>query len=309
MGRRTEASRSRRWPRSPSPRRRHRPPASRSTRTGSRPTPETLGRWPRPATTSARPPTAARSRSTRRPDRRGRSAATGLARRWSGRRAKRRAVRGRASPDGRRRAVRRLDPLRRGRRRRQGAVRGAVRPARRRADRQEGLARARPTTAATSGRSRSPRTRRRRRTTRVPPSSTTRCSMPASGSPARPAGARSSTSSTTTAGPETPSTTTATRSGRGGRTGHGARGHRASCGSCASPTRTATSTRSRPATACGARTCATTTATASRQLGDGVDPNRNYGTNWGLDKEGASDNPASETYRGPGPDSEPRPRR
>jgi murein tripeptide amidase MpaA len=39
-------------------------------------------------------------------------------------------------------------------------------------------------------------------------------------------------------------------------------------------------------------------------LGDGVDPNRNYATNWGLDEEGASDNPASETYRGPGPDSE-----
>ena len=40
-------------------------------------------------------------------------------------------------------------------------------------------------------------------------------------------------------------------------------------------------------------------------LGDGVDPNRNFATNWGLDEEGASDNPASETYRGPGPDSEP----
>jgi hypothetical protein len=40
------------------------------------------------------------------------------------------------------------------------------------------------------------------------------------------------------------------------------------------------------------------------KLGDGVDPNRNFATNWGLDEEGASDNPASETYRGPGPDSE-----
>ena len=39
--------------------------------------------------------------------------------------------------------------------------------------------------------------------------------------------------------------------------------------------------------------------------GDGVDPNRNFATNWGLDEEGASDNPASETYRGTAPDSEP----
>ena len=38
---------------------------------------------------------------------------------------------------------------------------------------------------------------------------------------------------------------------------------------------------------------------------DGVDPNRNYATNWGLDEEGASDDPSSETYRGEGPDSEP----
>jgi hypothetical protein len=41
------------------------------------------------------------------------------------------------------------------------------------------------------------------------------------------------------------------------------------------------------------------------KLGDGVDPNRNFSTNWGLDNEGSSDNPASETYRGPSPDSEP----
>ena len=40
-------------------------------------------------------------------------------------------------------------------------------------------------------------------------------------------------------------------------------------------------------------------------LGDGVDPNRNFATNWGLDEEGASDTPASETYRGPAADSEP----
>ena len=39
--------------------------------------------------------------------------------------------------------------------------------------------------------------------------------------------------------------------------------------------------------------------------GDGVDPNRNFATNWGLDDEGSSSNPASETYRGTAPDSEP----
>ena len=33
--------------------------------------------------------------------------------------------------------------------------------------------------------------------------------------------------------------------------------------------------------------------------GDGVDPNRNWPTKWRFDPEGASDNPASETYRGP----------
>ncbi|MET0683674.1 MAG: M14 family metallopeptidase, partial [Solirubrobacteraceae bacterium] len=39
--------------------------------------------------------------------------------------------------------------------------------------------------------------------------------------------------------------------------------------------------------------------------GDGVDPNRNFATNWGRDNEGSSSDPASETYRGTGPDSEP----
>ena len=38
---------------------------------------------------------------------------------------------------------------------------------------------------------------------------------------------------------------------------------------------------------------------------DGVDPNRNYSTNWGLDNEGSSDDPTSETFRGTGPASEP----
>nr|WP_064750587.1 M14 family metallopeptidase [Solirubrobacter soli] len=39
--------------------------------------------------------------------------------------------------------------------------------------------------------------------------------------------------------------------------------------------------------------------------GDGVDPNRNYAYKWGYDNEGSSDDPASETFRGPGPNSEP----
>ena len=39
--------------------------------------------------------------------------------------------------------------------------------------------------------------------------------------------------------------------------------------------------------------------------GDGVDPNRNFPTNWGYDEEGSSGNPANETYRGAGPASEP----
>lgn len=39
--------------------------------------------------------------------------------------------------------------------------------------------------------------------------------------------------------------------------------------------------------------------------GDGVDLNRNFPTRWGYDNEGSSPNPASETYRGTGPASEP----
>ncbi|MBA2516985.1 MAG: immune inhibitor A, partial [Solirubrobacterales bacterium] len=39
--------------------------------------------------------------------------------------------------------------------------------------------------------------------------------------------------------------------------------------------------------------------------GDGVDPNRNFSSNWGRDDEGSSPRPADETYRGPSPASEP----
>ncbi len=38
---------------------------------------------------------------------------------------------------------------------------------------------------------------------------------------------------------------------------------------------------------------------------DGVDPNRNYATKWAFDDEGSSPDPANDTYRGPGPNSEP----
>jgi len=40
-------------------------------------------------------------------------------------------------------------------------------------------------------------------------------------------------------------------------------------------------------------------------LGDGVDPNRNFPTNFHYDEEGSSSIPSSETYRGTGPASEP----
>ncbi len=47
----------------------------------------------------------------------------------------------------------------------------------------------------------------------------------------------------------------------------------------------------------------------NRRLNDdgtfGVDLNRNYGFNWGIDNRGSSPNPASEVYRGPAPFSEP----
>ena len=41
------------------------------------------------------------------------------------------------------------------------------------------------------------------------------------------------------------------------------------------------------------------------EVEDGVDPNRNFSTNWGQDNEGSSDDPTSETYRGTAPASEP----
>jgi hypothetical protein len=41
------------------------------------------------------------------------------------------------------------------------------------------------------------------------------------------------------------------------------------------------------------------------ETNDGVDPNRNFPENWGLDNEGSSPSLTSETYRGTGPASEP----
>src|SRR5829696_8618661 len=41
------------------------------------------------------------------------------------------------------------------------------------------------------------------------------------------------------------------------------------------------------------------------EVGDGVDPNRNFPSHWGYDNEGSSPIPSSETYRGPSPASEP----
>jgi hypothetical protein len=41
------------------------------------------------------------------------------------------------------------------------------------------------------------------------------------------------------------------------------------------------------------------------QIGDGVDPNRNFPNHWGYDEEGSSSIQSSETYRGPAPMSEP----
>jgi hypothetical protein len=41
------------------------------------------------------------------------------------------------------------------------------------------------------------------------------------------------------------------------------------------------------------------------QVGDGVDPNRNFPDHWGYDEEGSSSIQSSETYRGPAPESEP----
>ena len=224
----------------------------------------------------------ARWRSSRPPGRRGRSVATVSPRRWSAARGRPGLPRPRV-PEGDDSGYdvwTRYDAVAG---RRQGAVPRAVRPARRRADRQED----RRSGTTDIGRdiialkvTKDAKTTRRQHAARR--CSTTRCSTPASGSPARPAGARSTTSSTTTA-----------------RHDAGAR------------SRALVDTRElwfmlrrqpgrlrvhvhRRATACGARTCADNNGDGvDRRAGDGVDPNRNYATNWGLDNEGSSRRPAS----------------
>ena len=50
----------------------------------------------------------------------------------------------------------------------------------------------------------------------------------------------------------------------------------------------------------GARTCATTTATARSPVGDGVDPNRNFPEHWGYDNEGSSRRPVERNLPRPG---------
>ena len=81
---------------------------------------------------------------------------------------------------------------------------------------------------------------------------------------------------------------------------------RASCGSCASTTRTATSTRSRRATGCGARTWPTTTATACAASRSTASTRTATTPRTGASTTRAPPaTPLSETYRGPGPDSEP----
>ena len=76
-------------------------------------------------------------------------------------------------------------------------------------------------------------------------------------------------------------------------------------------TRTATTTRSRPATACGARTCADNDGDGViNEPYDGVDPNRNFADALGPTTTRArSNDPSSETYRGPARTPSPRPRR
>ena len=82
---------------------------------------------------------------------------------------------------------------------------------------------------------------------------------------------------------------------------HRARRTPPSCGSCRSPTPTATTSRSPRATGCGARTCATTTATAISPPATASTSTATSPTKWGYDNEGSSPDPASETYRGTAP--------
>ena len=152
--------------------------------------------------------------------------------------------------------------------------RRAVRVARRQpAAREAQGAWPRPTRAARSSRSRSPRARRRIRDGRRPAvlySSTQHAREWISGRGQPTAAApRSSTAGGTATG----------RSGDCSRHRALVRHRR--------PTPTATSTPS-TSSACGGRTCGTTTATARSPRADGVDPNRNFDEHWNYDNEGSS---------------------
>ena len=76
-----------------------------------------------------------------------------------------------------------------------------------------------------------------------------------------------------------------------------------------SPTRTATTTRSRPANRLWRKNLRDNNGDGVINNVDGVDPNRNFPTHWGYDDEGSSPIPSSETYRGTARPPSPRPRR
>ena len=80
---------------------------------------------------------------------------------------------------------------------------------------------------------------------------------------------------------------------------------RPSCGSSRWPTRTGTTTRSPTGNRLWRKNLRDNNGDGQITAGDGVDLNRNFAYKWGCDNEGSSPDPASETYRGPAPNSEP----
>ena len=195
-------------------------------------------------------------------------------------------------PTGSDAAVRRLAPLRQRRQRRQGAVPRAVRPARGQPTSSRRSSWARPCSAATSSRSRSRRTRRRR-TDNTRPAVLYNAMQHAREWLAGETCRRTLLYFIENYGKDT----------TGRRDRHAARRHARAVVPVRRTTRTATSTRSRPATACGARTWPTTTATASTASSATASTRTaTTRTNWGRDNEGSSDDLASETYRGTGPE-------
>ena len=164
------------------------------------------------------------------------------------------------------------------------------------AHRQEGLARDRRTWAATSSRSRSRRTPRRAPTTPARPCSTTRCSTRASGWRARRASA--TLQYFTTNYDTTPDNAVEAEVTELVNT-------RELWFMCVNNPDGYEYTFT-PGNRLWRKNMADNDADGVRgEPNDGVDPNRNHATHWGLDNEGSSDDPLSETYRGTAPDSEP----